>query len=164
MDTTDELDTELDTARILAQKVAAQRLEAIPAWFLSKDGYWLYARLIQPEDHPRLLHLFGLLSSQARRRRFHANVDRLSAETIDHHAYDFATVDNLQTGGAVVAVDFQGTVQKIVGVLRLARRSRVALRSRWSCAMIFRGAGWGGHCFNVCRHWRGAWMCIRSSP
>jgi acetyltransferase len=96
-----------------------QRLEAIPAWFLSKDGYWLYLRLIQPEDHPRLLYLFDRLSSEARRQRFHANVDHLSAETIDHHAYDFATVDNLQNGGAVVALDYRGVGQKIVGVMRL---------------------------------------------
>jgi acetyltransferase len=96
-----------------------QRLEAIPSWFLTKDGYWLYARLIQPEDHPRLLHLFDLLSSQARRRRFHVDVDHLSPETIDSHAYSFATVDNLQTGGAVVAVDYRGAGQKIVGVVRL---------------------------------------------
>jgi acetyltransferase len=101
------------------QKFAAQRFEAIPSWFLSKDGYWLYVRLIQPEDHPRLLHLFDRLSSQARRRRFHTDVDHLSSEQIDSHAYSFATVDNLHTGGAVVAIDYQGAGQKIVGVVRL---------------------------------------------
>jgi len=102
-----------------AQKTVILRTEAIPSWFLTKDGYWLYARLIQPEDHPRLVTLFDLLSSQARRRRFHANVDHLSAEAIDSRAYTFATVDNLQTGGAVVAIDYRGSGQKIVGVLRL---------------------------------------------
>ena len=101
------------------QKTVILRTEAIPSWFLSKDGYWLYARLIQPEDHPRLVTLFDLLSSQARRRRFHANVDHLTAETIDSRACSFATVDNLQTGGAVVAIDYRGSGQKIVGVLRL---------------------------------------------
>jgi RimJ/RimL family protein N-acetyltransferase len=97
----------------------AHRFEAIPAWFLSKDGYWLYARLIQPEDQPRLVYLFNHLSSQVRRRRFHSNVDHLSPEAVVTHAHTFATVDNLQTGGAVVAVDYRGGEQRIVGVLRL---------------------------------------------
>lgn len=98
---------------------AIQRLTAIPAWFLTKDGYWLYARLIHPEDEPRLLDFFEHLSSQARRQRFHANVDYLDAGTKAYHAHNFATVDNLHTGGAVVAVDYQGGTQQFVGVLRL---------------------------------------------
>jgi RimJ/RimL family protein N-acetyltransferase len=101
------------------QKFAFQRLEAIPSWFLSKDGTWLYARLILAEDTPRLVHLFDHLSSHARRRRFHTNVDYLDAESIYRHAHEFANVDNLHTGGAVVAVDYQGAGQKIVGVMRL---------------------------------------------
>ncbi len=98
---------------------ALRRWEAIPAWFLTKDGYWLYARLIRSEDAPRLLDLFERLSSEARRRRFHAIVDSIDEEVKAHHAYHFATVDNARTGGAVVAVDHQGAGQKIVGVLRL---------------------------------------------
>ncbi len=86
---------------------------------MSKDGYWLYARLIHPEDQPRLLHLFDHLSSHARRRRFHSNVDHLDAVAINEYADRFAHVDNLHTGGALVAVDYQGTGQKIVGVMRL---------------------------------------------
>jgi RimJ/RimL family protein N-acetyltransferase len=86
---------------------------------LSKDGYWLYARLIQPEDHPRLLDLFDRLSSHARRRRFHADVDHLAPDRIDFHAHAFATVDNLHSGGAIVAIDYRGAGQKIVGVVRL---------------------------------------------
>jgi acetyltransferase len=95
------------------------RGEAIPSWFLSKDGYWLYARLIQPEDQTRLVHLFDLLSSQARRRRFHADVDHLPPDVIDYHAHNFANVDNQLTGGAAVAIDYRGQGQKIVAVLRL---------------------------------------------
>lgn len=111
----------METTRSLdpVQKWIFHRTEAIPSWFLSKDGYWLYARLIQPEDHPRLVAMFDLLSSQARRRRFHTNVDHLPAEIVDQHAYEFATVDNLQTGGAVVAIDYRGAGQQVVGVMRL---------------------------------------------
>jgi L-amino acid N-acyltransferase YncA len=96
-----------------------QRLEAIPSWFLSKDGYWLYARLIRSEDAPRLLEMFEHLSSQTRRRRFHTTVDYLDEEVKASHARSFASVDNIRTGGAVVAVDHQGAGEKIVGVLRL---------------------------------------------
>lgn len=96
-----------------------QHWEAIPSWFLSKDGYWLYARLIQPEDEARLLHLFDRLSTQARQRRFHLNVDRVDPATVNSYAHRFATVDNMQSGGAVVALDHQGIGQKIVGVVRL---------------------------------------------
>lgn len=97
----------------------AYRAETIPSWFLCKDGYWLYARLIQFDDHWRLLDFFDRLSSQARRRRFHADVDHLDPETIATYARAFAAVDNLQTGGAIVAVDYRGSEQKIVGVMRL---------------------------------------------
>jgi acetyltransferase len=96
-----------------------QRREAVPAWFLTNDGYWLYARLIRREDAPRLLDMFERLSSETRRRRFHANVDYIDEEKKAYHAHNFATVDNTRTGGAVVAVDHQGAGQKIVGVLRL---------------------------------------------
>lgn len=100
-------------------QIVAQRYEAIPSWFLTKDGYWLYARLIQPEDEMRLVHFFEHLSSQTRRRRFHADVDHLPPDVIAEHAHRFATVDNLHTGGAVVAVDYRGKGQKVVGVMRL---------------------------------------------
>jgi GNAT superfamily N-acetyltransferase len=106
---------------------ALQRLTAIPAWFLTKDGYWLYARLIHPEDEPRLLDFFDHLSSQTRRSRFHTNVDYLDAGTKAYHAHNFATVDNLHTGGAVVAVEYQGEEPGVVGVLRLgAPQDKVA--------------------------------------
>ena len=111
MDTTPTVTSHLPTF--------AQRFEAIPSWFLTKDGYWLYARLIQPEDEARLLHLFDRLSPAARQRRFHANVEHLDQSTIVTHAHAFATVDNVQTGGAVVGVDHRGGGQKIVGVVRL---------------------------------------------
>lgn len=111
----------MDKSRTIVSPASfwVQRWEAIPSWFLSKDGYWLYARLIQPEDEARLVHLFDHLSSRARQRRFHLNVDHLDPATVNAHAHTFATVDNLQTGGAVVALDHQGMGQKIVGVMRL---------------------------------------------
>lgn len=115
----------MDASRDITRRIPAfqqgviQRQITIPAWFLSKDGYWLYARYIQPEDQPRLLALFEQLSTQTRWLRFHTNVDHLSAEMIATYAHDFAAVDNLQSGGAIVAIDYRTVGQGIVGVARL---------------------------------------------
>lgn len=90
-------------------------------WFTTTDGYRLYSRLIRPDDAPLLLDLFEQLSSETRRRRFHMNVDHLSAEQKEAYARQLAAVDNRTAGGAVVAVDSQLPHKPIVGVVRLAR-------------------------------------------
>ena len=125
------------------QKLVIQRLEAIPYWFLSKDGYWLYARLIQPEDQARLVALFAHLSSDARRRRFHTNVDHLTPEVIEQHAHNFAIVDNVQTGGAVVALDYRSVGQKIVAVMRLGAPEKGAAEVAIVVRDDFQGRGVG---------------------
>ena len=88
----------------------ARHVAAIPSWFLTKDGHWLYCRLVRPDDALRLLDLFDALSPEARRRRFHANVDHLPAATKLSYAHQLAGVDNRLTGGAVVAVVPLGAV------------------------------------------------------
>ena len=125
------------------QETILQRIQAVPSWFLTKDGYWLYARFIQPEDHPRLIHLYERLSSQARQRRFHANTDHLDADTVSAYAQTFATVDNMQTGGAIVAVDYRGDGQKIVGVLRLGAPEEGVAEVAVVVRDDFRGRGVG---------------------
>jgi acetyltransferase len=97
----------------------ARHVAAIPSWFLTKDGHWLYCRLIRPDDALRLLDLFDALSPEARRRRFHANVDHLPAATKLSYAHQLAGVDNRLTGGAVVAVDHHQGQERLVGVVRL---------------------------------------------
>jgi acetyltransferase len=111
--------------------MAARQTIALPSWFLTKEGYWLYSRLIRPDDAPRLIALFDQLSSETRRLRFHANMDHLEPEVKVAHAQVLAGVDNGAGGGAVVAVDHQRGQQVLVGVLRLgpvrAGQSEVAV-------------------------------------
>jgi acetyltransferase len=135
MESTDTLD--------LMHKTVRERAEDVPSWFLCKDGTWLYARLIQPEDEERLLHLFDHMSSQTRRRRFHTNVDYLDEETVQMHAHAFATVDNLHTGGALVAVDYQGVGQYIAGVARLGAPAEGAAEVAVVVRDDFQGRGVG---------------------
>ena len=115
----------------LSPHLWARHTVAVPSWFLTKDGYWLYSRLIRGDDAPRLIVLFDHLSSETRRRRFHTNVDHLQLEIKRQHAQTLAGVDNGAGGGAVVAVDHQRGQQVLVGVLRLgpveAGRAEVAV-------------------------------------
>jgi RimJ/RimL family protein N-acetyltransferase len=97
----------------------ARYLPPVPSWFLTKDGYWLYSRLIRADDAPRLIEFFDRLSSETRRRRFNANVDHLDLDLKLQHARTLAGVDNGPQGGAVIAVDHQRGQQVIVGVIRL---------------------------------------------
>ncbi len=97
----------------------ARKTMAVPSWFLTKDGYWLYSRLIRADDAPRLLDLFDKLSSESRRLRFNATVDHIDPDTKEVHSRTLAEVDNTASGGAVVAVDHQRGQQVVVGVLRL---------------------------------------------
>ena len=99
-----------------------QTLDEVSPTFETHDGHVLYSRLIQASDAPRLLELFERLSSETRRRRFHVDADHLSEERKQEVARQLASVDNLTSGGAVLAIDraADGTEQ-IVGVARLAR-------------------------------------------
>lgn len=115
----------------LPPHLQARHTPTLPSWFLTKDGYWLYSRLIRGDDAPRLLDFFNRLSSETRRRRFNANVDHLHAELKGQHARTLAGVGNGPNGGAVVVIDHQRGQQVIVGVLRLgpveAGRAEVAV-------------------------------------
>lgn len=99
-------------------------LDGLPSYFETHDGHPLIVRLIRPDDAARLLVLFEGLSSETRRRRFHADVDHLSDEVKVSAAQRFANVDNQFEAGAIVAVDNDGAGgEQIVGVARLSRRT-----------------------------------------
>src|SRR5690606_23955378 len=83
------------------------------------------------------------LSSETRRRRFHAHVDTLNDEAKIYYAHKFATVDNVRTGGAVVAVDHQGAGHKIVGVLRLSAPENGSAEAAVVVRDDFQGRGVG---------------------
>ncbi len=99
-----------------------QELWHLPPTFRTRDGKLLYARLIRPEDAPLLLELFERLSSETRRRRFHADADHVSEERKQQVAQQLASVDNRTGGGAVLALErTPDGLEHIVGVARLAR-------------------------------------------
>ena len=89
--------------------------------FKTRTGQRLHMRLLEPADSPLLLDLFHRLSPETRRRRFHGNVDHLSAEVLADAAVELANVDNKTGQGAVVAVQRSGGAEELVGVARLAR-------------------------------------------
>lgn len=95
-----------------------------PEWFTTDEGLRLQFRLIRPDDSDLLIDLFHHLSPESRRRRFHADVERLDEQTKRLAATQLADVDNLTHGGAVLALidsEDEGGAQQLVGVARLAR-------------------------------------------
>lgn len=99
-----------------------QELRHLPPIFRTRDGKLLYSRLIRPEDAPLLIDLFENLSSDTRRRRFHADADHVTEERKQSVARELADVDNRTSGGAVLAIErVPEAGERIVGVARLAR-------------------------------------------
>ena len=99
-----------------------QTLDEVSPAFETRDGHVLYSRLIRASDAPCLLEFFERLSSETRRRRFHVDADHLSQARKQDVARELAGVDNLTSGGAVLAVDVMADgTEFIVGVARLAR-------------------------------------------
>lgn len=116
--------------RVIDTKATATVAANISHHYVTKDGRKLQLRLIQAADADRLVDFFYLLSPESRWRRFHIATEHLDQATVQARAEGFATVDNWQQGGAVVALycdqrpghaaasDASG---QIVGVARLAR-------------------------------------------
>lgn len=99
-----------------------QELRHLPSIFRTRDGKLLYARLIRREDAPLLIDLFDNLSTDTRRRRFHADADHVNDERKQSVAQQLADVDNRTYGGAVLAIERDAEAgERIVGVARLAR-------------------------------------------
>ena len=92
-----------------------------PERFTTPEGLQLRFRLIRPSDNDLLLDLFHHLSPVSRRRRFHADVERLDEETKQLAAIQLADVDNLTLGGAVLALVDEDGKEQLMGVARFAR-------------------------------------------
>jgi GNAT superfamily N-acetyltransferase len=100
----------------------ALAIEEAEPWIETRDGRRLTARLIRSDDAPLLIDLFERLSSETRRRRFHADVDHLDEASKRRHAQRLVDVDNRTDGGAVLALDSDTAGNEfIVGVARLMR-------------------------------------------
>jgi GNAT superfamily N-acetyltransferase len=100
-----------------------QDINRVRAWFKARNGETITSRLIRPDDDKLLIDLFRRLSPEARRRRFHQQVENLDDELIRESARLLADVDNRTQGGAVLALakDEHGE-QHAVGVARLGRQ------------------------------------------
>lgn len=116
--------------RVIDTKATATVAANISHHYVTKDGRKLQLRLIQAADADRLVDFFYLLSPESRWRRFHIATEHLDQATVQARAEGFATVDNWQQGGAVVALycdqrsdhEVAGDASgQIVGVARLAR-------------------------------------------
>jgi beta-phosphoglucomutase len=92
-----------------------------PARFTTPEGSRLKFRLIRPDDNELLYDMFHQLSPESRRRRFHADVERLDDETKQLAALQLADVDNLTQGGAVLALVEEDGEEHLAGVARFAR-------------------------------------------
>ncbi len=93
------------------------QLDRLPPQFRTRDGVWLYARPIRIDDTPQLVEFYRALSPEARRRRFHTNVEHLSEGRVWQMARELSSVDNQTEGGAIIALHGE----HIVGVARVAR-------------------------------------------
>jgi RimJ/RimL family protein N-acetyltransferase len=118
-----------------------QTLEELLPTFDTRDGYELCSRLIRPSDAPELLAFFERLSPEARRQRFHTDPGRLSTKVKRQISEELASVDNLSTGGAVLALDRdEAGAEHIVGVARLARQIGVDDTSLVEAAIVVEDA------------------------
>jgi acetyltransferase len=108
-------------------------------WLRTRSGELLKVRLIRPDDAALLESFVRSLTPESRRRRFHANVERVSGRIIRQRTQEMADVDNLTLGGAVLALtqDAAGSAQ-IVGVARLGRSHDKPDDPRAEAAIIVR--------------------------
>jgi RimJ/RimL family protein N-acetyltransferase len=108
------------TRRMDRRRYATTIERVRPRW-RTHSGQLVRMRLLEPTDANALRELFYRLSPESRRRRFHADVERIDAETIAEAAVTLSDVDNKTMGGAVIALAREGDKDAIVGVARLAR-------------------------------------------
>ncbi len=123
------------------------QLDRLPPHFRTRDGIWLYARPIRIDDTPQMVEFFRALSPEARRRRFHTNVEHLNEGRVWQMARELSSVDNETSGGALVALYRDRTGEHIVGVARVARAADDPTSDEAEVAVVvrddFQGQGVG---------------------
>lgn len=103
------------------QKRFRQDINRVRPWFKTRTGRLLRSRLLQPGDTALLIDFFKHLSTETKRRRFHAPVENIDETTILERAQHLCDVDNRTSGGAVLALHKEEDGEHIVGVARLMR-------------------------------------------
>jgi len=116
--------------------------------FRTRNRRKLHMRLIRPTDAPLLIDLFYSLSPESKRRRFHYDVDHATPQQVLEESERLADVDNLTTGGAVLATERTRRGERIVGVARLMRNPQTPSSPDAEAAVVVRddyhGTGVGG--------------------
>lgn len=108
-------------ARRMDRRRYATTITRVRPRYRTRTGQIVHMRLLAPSDADGLRDLYYRLSPESRRRRFHADVERIDAETIAEAAVTLSNVDNKTLGGAVIALAQEKGREAIVGVARLAR-------------------------------------------
>lgn len=106
-------------------------------WFKTRSGTTLRVRLLRPDDAPRMIEFFDLLTPETRWRRFHTGVEHVSRDLIQRRAAELADVDN-QQHGAVLASYQDGEGEHIVGIVRLARPQGEPTHPEAEAAIVIR--------------------------
>jgi len=113
-------------------------IDRVRNWFRTRTGKVLGSRLLTPADAPLLVDFFYGLSKESLMRRFHQSNREVSPEEIRTTAQRLANVDNLTTGGAVLALERGVWGEKIVGVARLMREEDTPHSPEAEAAIVVR--------------------------
>jgi RimJ/RimL family protein N-acetyltransferase len=113
-------------------------IDRVRGWFRTRNGKILGSRLLTPADAPLLVDFFFGLSIESRMRRFHQGNREVSPEEIRTTAERLANVDNLTTGGAVLAVERGIWGERIVAVARLMREDDTPNSPEAEAAIVVR--------------------------
>lgn len=98
-----------------------RNIDRVPRRFRLRNGKQVGSRLLRPQDAPLLADFFYQLSPETLQRRFHQPMRDVPPSEVRAGAERLANVDNLTTGGAVLALENGIWGERIVAVARLMR-------------------------------------------
>ena len=113
-------------------------IDRVPKRFRTRSGKMLGSRLLTPADTPLLVEFFHELSIESRMSRFKQINREVSPEEIRTTAQRLANVDNLTTGGAVLALERGVWGERLVGVARLMREGKTPNSPEAEAAIVVR--------------------------
>lgn len=113
-------------------------IDRVRRWFRTRNGKMLASRLLTPADAPLLVDFFYMLSEESLMRRFHQGKRVVPPSEIRSTAERLANVDNLTTGGAVLALERGTWGERIVGVARLMRDEETPASAGAEAAIVVR--------------------------
>lgn len=114
--------------------------------FETPDGKQLTLRALNENDTGLLIDLFHKLSSEAKRLRFHANVDHVDEDVVRREAQRLVDLDP-ERQFALVALDREQETEAAVGVARFDRLSENGTDAELAIVIRddYQGQGLGRH-------------------